>query len=99
SLLPIHDAFGTWVGGEAGINLSSSHSPWSEIGRVTAANVLTWSAEPLGALPAEEKLPIFEYLRFKEIYEYLNLSPVWFPEYRPAESRSGIFMLVCLPWL
>jgi hypothetical protein len=99
SYLPVYDAFGNFYGGESGQRLSSYGRPIKEILLTTAANVVTWTFEPLIVIPQIKREFTFELLRLRELYDLLGLSTRWFPQLHSGENRTGIFALVLLPWL
>jgi hypothetical protein len=99
SYLPVYDAFGNFYGGESGQRLSSYGRPIKEIVLTTAANVVTWTFEPLIIIPQNKREFVFELLRLRELYELLGLNTRWFPQLHSGENRTGIFALVLLPWL
>jgi hypothetical protein len=99
SYLPVYDAFGSFYGGESGQRLSSYGRPIKEILLTTIANVMTWTFEPLIVIPQNKRELVFELLRLRQLYELVGLNTRWFPQLHSGENRTGIFMLLLLPWL
>jgi hypothetical protein len=50
-------------------------------------------------IPDSKRESVFEFLRMKELYDWLGLSTRWFPQLHSGENRTGIFPLLLLPWL
>lgn len=99
SYLPVYDAFGNFYGGETGQRLSSYGKPFRETLLTTLAHVVSWSFEPLMAIPQPKRESVFELLRMQQLYQWLGLNTRWFPQLHSGENRTGIFALLLLPWL
>ena len=96
---PVYAAFGSFHGGEQGQRLSAYGRPIKEVALTTLSHTVTWSVEPLMVVPKDSRDAVFGSLKLKEIYEWLGLTPRWFPQLHSGENRSGIFPLLLLPWL
>lgn len=96
---PVYAAFGNFHGGETGQRLSAYGHPLKEVALTTLTHIVTWTFEPLMIVPNDQRDAVFSFLKLKELYDWLGVSPRWFPQLHSGENRTGIFPLVLLPWL
>jgi hypothetical protein len=99
SYTPIYEAFGDFHGGRIGLMLSSFGHPLSDAAWTTLRLAVTWIFEPLMVVPNDERQAVFEYIKLKELYTWMELTPRWFPQLHSGENRTGVFPLILLPWL
>ncbi len=100
SLLPIYEAFGDFIGGTQGLQLSTLRASYYELFRPTAFTLIDWAAEPLSVLSDQYRDKLYYALRVDKLCELLPAHPLaCLPHFDQEHSRAGIVPLLALPWL